>query len=283
MEREDFIKKIENLNFSREIWNWIDVFGEIYTITLKAGGYPKSDFVPTNSYENVLYLIISRDVSHLAVIYTLFRIEHTDQAAAITRLFLEDLITLKYISLDKITRSEQFLNYSIVEEYEIILKYEEWEKDIVIPEDLVKLKDYRKSIEKEYLSKRPMFEYKTKKGKLEKYSNWCNKNLYEMSKECGPEYERLYNIIYKQASSYVHGTGWSLRHRSDLSAKNYSSKTVLFIYTNITRMITAVWIDWSILVKSELGWNFTQEDIDYIAAKVENLDRNSSNIWSNEI
>jgi hypothetical protein len=220
----DLLETIERVTFPDEVWEWLDLLGEIINLTQEeALRHDQSgDFIADTPYKTILVRVINRDINSLMSIYMLLRCEFINQAAAHVRLFCESLIILRYISLNKEARSKLFNDYLVIEQYEILNALLEWEQDHADQGTVEKCLALLKEKEPAYQKLKPLYSY-TRKGKQRPFKNWCNKRIDEQAHDRGADIERLYKLVYKQMSAYVHGSAWSLRRRY---------LTVLYIITH---------------------------------------------------
>ena len=86
MARIDLEKTIAQIEFPPEIWEWIDLVGEMVSITQTEALERERSFVAVSSYHNLLRWFINREIGSLNAIYLLLRMELAYQAAAHIRL-----------------------------------------------------------------------------------------------------------------------------------------------------------------------------------------------------
>ncbi|MBI3105335.1 MAG: hypothetical protein HYY95_07150 [Candidatus Rokubacteria bacterium] len=115
--RIDLAATIAGVTFPTEVWEWLDLLGDVLGRTQREA-IAHDDFPADTPYKQLLVRAINRDISSLAAIYVLLRLEHIHQAASQVRLFCESLITLRYIASAATTRVPQFLDYADVERYQ---------------------------------------------------------------------------------------------------------------------------------------------------------------------
>lgn len=82
MAKIDLEKTIAQVEFPPEIWEWIDLVGEMVSITQKEALEQERSFVAVSSYHNLLRWFINREIGSLNAIYLLLRMELAYQAAA---------------------------------------------------------------------------------------------------------------------------------------------------------------------------------------------------------
>ncbi len=110
---------MHKLNSRQRFWEWLDLVGEIISITQKEALEQERSFVAVSPFHNLLRWFINRDIGSLNSIYMLLRMEQAYQAAAHIRLLCENVIVLRYILLDPDKRTMAFLDYFAVDAYKI--------------------------------------------------------------------------------------------------------------------------------------------------------------------
>jgi hypothetical protein len=233
MPRIDISETIKMIDFPDKIWEWLDLFGDIITATQSEAIYQDRNFIADTPYKKFLLCNINKDLSTLNTIYFILRCELIHQASSHVRLYCESLITLKYVSLDPDKRADLFWGYSDIEAYEITLI---------------------KTFKEKYKSASQIYSFIDKKGRTRPFKNWCNKTIASQASECGPAFKRLYELVYRQMSSYIHGSAWSLRRQISYSRAHYNSNIVLNDIATIIRTSLVIWLDWAKFCISELGW-----------------------------
>jgi hypothetical protein len=273
MNRIDLVETIERVTFPDEVLEWLDLLGEIIILTQEEALRHdlSGDFIADTPYKKILVSAINRDIKSLMSIYMLLRCEFINQAAAHVRLFCESLIILRYISLDKDYRSNLFNDYVVIEQYEILSAMIEWEQEHADPATVAKSLALLNEKEPVYQKFKPMYSY-TRKGKQRPFRNWCNKRIDEQAHDCGPAMQRLYKLVYKQMSAYVHGSAWSLRRQLSYSALHYNPQVVHVDIATIVRTALGIWVEWAKFVDEELQWNLLERSHDFIN-QVNELDR----------
>jgi hypothetical protein len=252
--RIDLEKTIAQIEFSPEIWEWLDLVGEIVSITQKEALKQERSFVAVSPFHNLLRWFINRDIGSLNSIYLLLRMEQVYQAAAHIRLLCENVITLRYILLDPDKRTRAFLDYSAVDAHKIGETYLQWELQTAKPQHVKRMKRQQKEFKKRFEEVRDRYTYVTRNKKTKEFRNWCNLTLKKQADECGIEMQKLYAIGYRQLSAYVHGSAWALRRQEAYIGKSYDQTVVMIDFANLTRMLLAVWIEWLKIMSQELGW-----------------------------
>lgn len=256
MARIDLEKTIAQVEFPPEIWEWIDLVGEMVSVTQKEALEQERSFVAASAYHNLLRWFINREIGSLNAIYLLLRMELAYQAAAHIRLLCENVITLRYILLDPEERTRAFLDYSAIDAYKIGETYLQWESQTANPQHVKRMQSQQEGFKKRFDKVHDRYTYVTrKKEKTKEFKNWCNLPLKELADECGIEMQKLYAIGYRQLSAYVHGSAWALRRQEAYISKSYDQTVVMIDYANLTRMLLAVWVEWLNIMSQELGWH----------------------------
>ena len=254
MPRIDISETIRLIDFPNKIWEWLDLLGEVVAATQAEAIYQDKRFIADTPFKKILLCTINKDLSTLNTIYIILRCEMIHQASSHVRLFCESLITLKYISLDSNTRSDLFWDYSDIEAYEITSAILDWEKDKAKEVHVKKVEALFQTIKEKYKVANPVYSFVDKKNRKRRFINWCNKSIATQASECGPEFKRLYELVYKQMSSYIHGSAWSLRRQISYSRAHYNSDIILNDIATIVRTTLAIWVEWEKFCISTLGW-----------------------------
>ena len=254
MARIDIEKTIAQVEFSPEIWEWLDLVGEMVSITQKEALEQDRSFVAVLTYHNLLRWFINREIGSLNAIYLLLRMELVYQAAAHIRLLCENVITLRYILLDPDERTKAFLDYSAVDAHKIGETYLQWESQTAKPQHVKRMKRQQEEFKKRIEKVHERYTYVTRNKKTKEFINWCNLSLKKQADVCGIEMQKLYDIGYRQLSAYVHGSAWALRRQEAYISKSYDQTVVMIDFANLTRMLLAVWIEWLKIMSQELGW-----------------------------
>jgi len=246
---------IARINFPPEVWEWLDLVGEILEVTQEEALDRERTFVATTPYQHLLRRFINREISSLGAIYSLLRMEMVYQAAAHIRLFCENVITLRYILIDPDQHSKAFLDYSAIDAYKIGKSYLEWESQTAKPQHVKAMNIQQTELRKRFDEVRGQYMYVPRKGKKPReFRNWCNLSLKDQADECGEEMQKLYSIGYRQLSAYVHGSAWALRRQEAYIRKSYDKSVVMVDFANLTRILLAIWVDWLKILLKELGW-----------------------------
>ena len=101
---------IARVHFPAEIWAWLSLVEEIVMVTQEEALVQERTFLARTPYQHLLRKFINREICSLNAIYLLLRMEWVYQAAAHIRLFCENVITIRYILIDRDERSKAFLN-----------------------------------------------------------------------------------------------------------------------------------------------------------------------------
>lgn len=254
MPRIDISETIKLIDFPDKVWEWLDLFGDIVAATQSEARYQDKGFVADTPFKKILLCTINKDISTLNAIYFVLRCELIHQASSHVRLFCESLITLKYISLDPNTRSDLFWGYSDIEAYKITSAILDWEKEKAKEVHVKKVEALFQTIKEKYEVANQIYSFNDKKNRKRPFINWCNKSIANQASECSPEFKRLYELVYMQMSSYIHGSAWSLRRQISYSRAHYDSDIVLNDIATIIRTALVIWVEWAKFCISTLGW-----------------------------
>lgn len=271
MARIDILATIENVTFETEVWEWLDLLGDVIAATQQEAMLHDDDFMADTPYRQLLVRAIQRDISTLNTVYILLRWELIHQAAAHVRLFCESLITLRYIAQDITTRVPQFLDYATVERYELAQAILKWEAERANPASNDQMQAFLAQLQQEYDHVKPRYVLTDRKGRQRPFRNWCNIGVAEQARKCGTEMTRLYDIVYSQLSAYIHGSAWSLRRQISYSRKHYNPRVVLNDIATIVGITLVVWEGWARFCDEQVGWALTPMLAD-IKTKQEVLD-----------
>lgn len=254
MPRIDIPETIKKIDFPKEIWEWLDLFGDVVAATQSEATFQEKSFIADTLFKKILLLTINKDISTLNAIFFILRCELIHQASSHVRLFCESLITLKYISLNPIERSQLFWGYSDIEAYKIVSSILDWEKNKAKKNHVKKVEDIFQTIKEKYATTKNNYFFTDKKNRKKPYINWCNKTIFDQASECGSEFQRLYELVYRQMSSYIHGSAWSLRRQIYYSRIHYNSDIVLNDIATIIKTTLIVWVEWAKFCISTLNW-----------------------------
>lgn len=254
MARIDLSATIGRVTFQPEAWEWLDLLGDVLVGTQREA-MAHDDFSADTPYKQLLVRAINRDISSLAAVYVLLRLEHIHQAASQIRLFCESLITLRYIAQDVATRVPQFLDYADVERYEVAQSALAWEAVRAKPAHVEQIRTLLSQLQPEYDRAKPRYMSTDRKGRKRPFVSWCNATVAEQARQCG--IDRLYDLVYSQLSAYVHGSAWSLRRQIAYSRKHYDPRVVLVDIATVVRTVLVVWEEWAKFCDEQVGWALT--------------------------
>ena len=271
MNRIDLSETIKRITFPEKVLEWLDLFGDVAGVTQKEAFYQDEIFIASTPFEKLLLYSINKDLSTLNAIYILLRCEFIHQATSHVRLFCESFISLKYISIDPEARSKLFWGYSDIEAYEIASSINKWDRDKARPENIERMDSFINSISEKYRKAKGIYTFTDRKGRKRPFSNWCNKSIARQARECGPEFSRLYELVYKQMSSYIHGSSWSLRRQMSYSRIHYQPDIVLNDIASIIRTALVVWVEWAKFCVHNLNWRLSESVID-LPERIDALD-----------
>jgi hypothetical protein len=260
--RIDISETIRRIDFSETVWEWLDLFDDIVVKTHTEATYQDQTFLADTPFKKILLCSINKDLSSLFAIYFLLRCELIHQASSHIRLLCESLITMKYISLDPESRSNLFWGYADIEAYKISSSILQWERQTANPFHVDRLQTVKDSLLEAYVQAKQVYTFADRKGRRKPFSNWCNKSMASQASECGTGFRRLYELVYKQLSSYIHGSAWSLRRQVSYSRKHYRSDVVLNDVAAIIRIALVVWVEWAKFCVEVLGWRLTDTIMD---------------------
>jgi len=267
--RIDVTKTIEQVSFAPEVVSWINLLGDVLILTQEQAMLrDDAGFLADTPFKELLVRAINRDISSINAIYMLLRCEWIHQAAAHVRLLCESIITLRYIAKDPGIRVPQFLGYEHVEVYEIAKMMLEHERNRAKSVHVRQMEAFLASLQSEYDHAKP--QYVVRKKKLRNFSNWCNTSIPQQAQMCGPDPVRLYDIVYRQLSAYVHGSAWSLRRQLAYSRKHYDARAVLVDISTVVRTTLVVWEQWARFCDEQLGWALS-ESLPEIFLRLEEL------------
>lgn len=256
MARIDLAATINRVTFEPEVWEWLDLLGDVVVATQEQA-MVHDDFLADTPYKQLLVRAIQRDISTLNTVYALLRLEWIHQAAAHVRLFCESVITQRYIGQDLVLRVPLFLGYAEVERYEVARSTLAWEGEHSNPAHVAKLQALLAQLQKGYERARPLYSSTNRRGRQRPFKNWCNMSVAEQARRCGARMSRLYQVVYSQLSAYIHGSAWSLRRQIAYSAKHYDPRVVLTDTATIVRTALVVWEEWARFCDEQLGWALT--------------------------
>lgn len=169
---------------------------------------------------------------------------------------------MKYISLDQTARSDLFWGYSDIEAYKITSSILEWERGKAKAVHVRKVGALFININERYKVAKHNYTFIDKNNRKKPFINWCNKSIANQASECGTKFQRLYELVYKQMSSYIHGTAWSLRRQISYSRAHYDSDIVLNDIATIIRTVLVIWGEWAKFCISNLDWRLQETLLD---------------------
>ncbi len=274
MTRIDLCAMVEQATFAPEVWEWLDLLGDVILVTQEEG-LRHEDEVSSTQDRILLVLGTQRSISTVASIYILLRFELIDHAASQLRSLGEGLITLSYVMKNPDQHVPRFKNYQIVEAYEHARHLLDLEGDRAKPEASDGLRRFLSTQQEAYDRVKPDYTFTAKrgkeKGKAKAFKNWCNKGLSDQARECGADMERIYRLLYRQMSSYVHWSAFSLRRHAAYSRANYDPKVIYTDIATIVRLTVVVWLDLVRFLEKHLAWNLGSAP-PRIAREVDELD-----------
>jgi len=271
MPRIDILETIRRIDFPPEVWEWLDLFGDIVAVTQREAMHQEKTFLADTPFKKILLCAINKDLSTLNTIYILLRCELIHQASSHVRLLCESLITLKYISLESESRSDLFWGYADIETYEISSSILEWESSTANPEHVERLVAFQKTVSGKYEKAKGIYTFVNKNGRRKPFTNWCNRRVSAQAHECGPAFQRLYELVYRQMSSYIHGTAWSLRRQVSYSRDHYQPNVILNDIATIVRTASVVWVEWAKFCMQILNWRLS-DAMKEVATTLEEMD-----------
>lgn len=275
MARIDVHSTIERMEFPEPIWRWLDLLGDILVAT-ESEAHKQTSYVANDHFKKLLVVGVNRMLRSLSSIYLLLRCEYMDLAGAQVRILCESLIALAFVARSKSERAPKFWSYYAIEAYETAAAMVELERYRARPEHVRAMEIWLGNMRAEYERLKPSYTYVVSKGKyagkVKPYINWCNRSLAKQAEDCGGEFGRLYRLVYRQMSSYVHCSAFSLRHQIAYSAGHYDERIVHSDIATIVRTTAAVWVEICKFLAVHLGWNLV-DTAAMVAAEVELLDR----------
>lgn len=271
MQRVDIAQTINNIDFPEEIWEWLDLLGEVVGVSQQEALIQDDVYWADTPFKHVLLRATNKDLNTLSAIYILLRAELFHQAASHVRLFCESLITLSYIAQEPEKRSESFFAYSDIEVYNFTKNLLKWEKDTANPKHVERIETELKTVQEKYTMSVSRFSFFDKKGKQRPFQNWCNKSIANQAKDCGNHIFRLYEVAYKFLSSYIHSSAWSLNRQLSYSREHYNSNIVHQDIAHITRVTFAIWAEWCKFCDRNLNWHISHK-AERLTKKLEELE-----------
>lgn len=270
MPRIDLAATIERISHPEETWRWLDLIEDLIEFTqaacLKAD---KGGFKADTPHRKFLVAQIQNVTNQFRAIYMLLRMELVHQAAAQVRLLCENTITLFYVSEDPDKRASQFWDYAYIEAYERGSAFLDWEAATADPAVVTNMETKLARLRPEYEQRKSQFQFTDRRGKTRSFANWANLSIAAQAEQLGVELAKLYQLAYKTMSSYVHGSGWSLRKQGAYSIVAHDPEIVLVDMTNVIRTAIAIWIHFARFCDQHLGWHLS----DSVAEFVERVNR----------
>jgi uncharacterized protein DUF5677 len=271
MPRIDLPETFRRITFTEEIWEWLDLLGDVVMATKNEANLHE-DFRRDTPYKSVLLQATAKDLGYLDAIYLLLRFELIHQASAHVRLLCEGLITLSYIAKAPAVRAEQFLAYADIEAYELASALIEFDKNRANPKAVVGVEAFCRTLKSKYDQLKPKYTFVNGQGKTRPFRNWCNKTIADQARECGDDLVRLYRLVHKQMSAYVHGSAWSLRRQLAYSRVHYRADSVHVDVATIVRIAIIIWLEFVKFWRAQLGFDLARSVIE-IAERLEDLEQ----------
>ena len=162
-------------------------------------------------------------------------------------------------------RADLFWGYADIETYEITSAILEWESGTANPIHVERLKAFKNSISGQYEQAKHRYSFMNRKKKQKPFSNWCNKTISKQAQECGLAFQRLYALVYRQLSAYIHGSAWSLRRQISYSRDHYQLNVIHNDVASIVRTAIVVWAEWAKFCIGNMNWRLEKSinDISY--------------------
>jgi len=266
---------IDRIDFPAPVWEWLDLLGDILVAT-QGEGLAHEGYVADGPFSKLMVFGVNRMINALSSIYVLLRCEYIDLAAAEVRVLCEALITLSFVARDPTALAPKFWDYETIEAFETASAMVEIERGRSKPEHVRNMERWLDERRPEYEGLKPNYVYVVTSGKAEgkprPYRNWCNRSLADQAQDCGAELNRLYRLVYKQMSSYVHCSAFSLRRQAAYSRAHYDAGVVHRDMATLVRTTAVVWVEMAKFLGETLGWGLTPT-VAAVAANVEILDQ----------
>lgn len=274
MSRIDLEATVRRIDFPPETWECVDLLGDMLILTQEEAARHEGEIADTPT-RKLLVLGTQRMISCINAAYFLLRCEYMDHAATQVRLLCEGLIVLSHVMLDPEKNVPRFKEYYYIEAYETASTLLELEKSVAARPHVEAMQEFLRSITPDFDRLRPSYTFTItrgrSKGKQKPYRNWCNKTVPDQATECGPDLERLYHLVYKEMSSYVHWSAYSLRRQVAYSARNYDPRVVYTDMAKIVRTIAVLWLEFARFTTRHLGWGLERYTAE-IVGRCETLD-----------
>ena len=257
--RIDIPSTIERIDFSAPVWEWIDLLGELLAITQEEA-IKRDSFIAEDDFDKLMLAGINRQLRILNSIYVLIRFDYLDLAAAQVRMLCESLIVLSFVSKDKERYAKQFWDYYAIESFELGRALVDLEEDRANDQHIRAMEEWLEKQKFEYERIKPQYTQVISKGrnkgKNRNYINWCNKSVAQQASICGKQMDRLYKLVYKQMSAYIHCSALSLRHQLAYSSAHYDASVVHKDIATIVRTTVSVWEAMCQFLEENLDWQF---------------------------
>lgn len=274
MARVNLQATIDRIDFPEPVWEWLDLLGEMLVATQEEA-LAHEGYIADDPFKKLMLFGTNRMVGTLSSIYILLRCEHIDLASAQVRVFCEALITLSFVARNQDALAPKFWDHYTVEAFETASALVELERGRLKPEHVRGMERWIEERRPEYEGIKPKYMYVVTSGKdkdkSRPYRNWCNRSLAEQAEDCGGELTRLYRIIYKQLSSYVHCSAFSLRRQAAYSGAHYDVGVVHRDMATLVRMTAVIWVEMAKFLAERLRWDLMPKAA-AIAASLELLE-----------
>ncbi len=274
MARINLQATIDRIDFPGPVWQWLDLCGDMLVATQEEG-LAHETFVADDPFKKLMVFGTNRMIGTLNSIYILLRCEYIDLAAAQVRVLCEALITLCYVAREPAARAASFWDYYTIEAFETATTMVELERGRSRPEHVAAMERWLAERQPEYDRVKPRYTYVVPsgkdRGKQRPFRNWCNRSVAEQATECGDDLNRLYRLVYKQMSSYVHCSAFSLRRQAGYSGAHYDAGVVHRDMATLVRTTAIVWIEMAKFLADGLGWNLMPRAA-ALAEAIERLD-----------
>lgn len=274
MARINLNSTIDQVEFSKPVWDWLDLLGDMLVITQREA-IVHEGYVVDDPFKRLMVFGTNRIIKTLNSIYILLRCEYIDLAAAQIRILSEALITLVFVAKEPTDLARKFWSYYEIEAFETASTMVELERGRAKPEHVRHMEVWLDARRSQYEQVKPNYTYTVNrgkgKGKSRPYINWCNKSVAMQAECCGAELSRLYRLVYKQMSAYVHCSAFSLRRQVAYTRVHYNGDVVHRDIATLVRTTGVVWIEISKFLSLMLGWNMIEEAAQ-LAKEIELLD-----------
>jgi len=270
MARINLHAMVDQATFPDAVWDWLDLLGDILVNTQKEALVHET-YVADDPFKRLLLWDVNRMIGSLNSIYILLRMDLIDLAAAQVRILCEAVITLCYVARDPGSLAPQFWGYYIIEAFELGTNMIEMETGRAKPEHILQMKEWLNNLQPEYEKAKRRYTYVDSKGKSRPYINWCNRQVAKQAEDCGGEFPRLYKLVYKQLSSYVHCSAFSLRRQAAYSRVHYDVTLVHLDVSTIVRTTAIVWLEMAKFLSEACEWDLNDAGV-AVAKRVAELE-----------